>query len=99
MQGTQPWIIQSFPPSYKDQEVDKLKSVPQFTFPCPTIITQVQHFSFVLTNLEAQWTFGFCRYAPNSETALCILSSLPWHGLFFKMLNQCADLLQDKQGE
>ena len=76
-----------------------MKSVPQFTFPCPTIITQVQHFSFVLTNLEAQWTFGFCRYAPNSETALCILSSLPWHGLFFKMLNQCADLLQDKQGE
>jgi len=98
-EGTQPWIIQSFPPSYKDQEVDKLKSVPQFTFPCPTIITQVQHFSFVLTNLEAQWTFGFCRYAPNSETALCILSSLPWHELFFKMLNQCAELLQAKQGQ
>jgi len=97
-EASQPWILQSFPPSYKEKEADKLKSVPQFTFPCPTIITQVQHFSFVLTNLEAQWTFGFCRYAPNSETALCILSSLPWHGLFFKMLNQCADLLQDKQG-
>jgi len=98
-EGSQPWIIQSFPPAYKDQEVDKLKSVPHFTFPCPTTITQVQHFSFVLTNLEAQWTFGFCRYAPNSETALCILSSLPWHELFFKLLNQCAELLQAKQGQ
>eukprot|EP00092_Neocalanus_flemingeri_P008285 GFUD01008931.1.p1 GENE.GFUD01008931.1~~GFUD01008931.1.p1 ORF type:complete len:819 (+),score=266.16 GFUD01008931.1:116-2572(+) len=97
-EGSQPWILQTFPPSYKDTEADRLKSVPQFTFPCPTTITQVQHFSFVLTNLEAQWTFGFCRYAPNSETALCILSSLPWHELFFKMLNQCAELLQGKQG-
>jgi len=98
-EGTQPWILQSFPPTYKDKEADRLKSVPQFTFPCPTTITQVQHFSFVLTNLEAQWTFGFCRYAPNSETALCILSSLPWHSLFFKLLNQCSDLLQEKQGQ
>jgi len=98
-EGSQPWILHSFPPSYKDQESDRLKSVPQFTFPCPATITQVQHFSFVLTNLEAQWTFGFCRYAPHTETALCILSSLPWHGLFFKMLNQCSDLLQEKQGQ
>jgi len=98
-EGSQPWILQSFPPSYKDKETDKLKSVPQFTFPCPTPITQVQHFSFVLTNLEAQWTFGFCRYSPYSETALCILTSLPWHELFAKMLNQCAELLQAKQGK
>jgi len=98
-EASQPWILQSFPPSYKDKEADRLKSVPQFTFPCPTSITQIQHFSFVLTNLEAQWTFGFCRYAPNSETALCILSSLPWHELFFKMLNQCAELIQSNQGQ
>eukprot|EP00090_Calanus_glacialis_P005714 TRINITY_DN14425_c0_g1_i1.p1 TRINITY_DN14425_c0_g1~~TRINITY_DN14425_c0_g1_i1.p1 ORF type:complete len:818 (-),score=285.09 TRINITY_DN14425_c0_g1_i1:169-2622(-) len=98
-EGSQPWILQSFPPSYKDKETDKLKSVPQFTFPCPTPITEVQHFSFVLTNLEAQWTFGFCRYSPHCETALCILSSLPWHELFAKMLDQCAELLQAKQGQ
>jgi len=96
-QVSQPWILQSYPPSYKDKEVDRLKSVPQFTFPCPINITQVEHFSFVLTNLEAQWTFGFCRYAPNSETALCILSSLPWHELFYKMLNSCAELLHSDQ--
>ena len=80
--------------NYKEKEAERLRSVPQFTFPCPTNITTVQHFSFVLTNLEAQWTFGFCRYAPNSETALCFLSSLPWHELFFKLLNQSAELLQ-----
>jgi len=57
-------------------------------------VSQIQHFSFVLTNLEAQWTYGFCRYSPNSDTALCILSYLPWHELFFKMLNQCAELIQ-----
>jgi len=89
----QPWILQSYPANYKDKEAERLRSVPQFTFPCPTNVTAVQHFSFVLTNLEAQWTFGFCRYAPNSETALCFLSCLPWHEVFFKLLNQCAELV------
>merc|ERR1719309_956000 len=98
-ENEQPWILQSFPVNYKEKEAERLRAVPQFTFPCPTHVTTVQHFSFVLTNLEAQWTFGFCRYAPNSETALCILSSLPWHSLFFKLLNQCSDLLQEKQGQ
>ena len=30
------WILQTFPPDYKDKEEDKLKSVPQFVFPCKT---------------------------------------------------------------
>ena len=94
--SSKPWIIQSFPTAFKDSQDDRLKSVPQFTFPCySTTVSQIQHFSFVLTNLEAQWTYGFCRYSPNSDTALCILSYLPWHELFFKMLNQCAELIQN----
>ena len=93
LQKDQPWILQSYPANYKEKEAERLRSVPQFTFPCPTTVTAVQHFSFVLTNLEAQWTFGFCRYAPNSETALCFLSCLPWHEVFFKLLNQCAELV------
>lgn len=93
--SSKPWIIQSFPTAFKDSEDERLKSVPQFTFPCYTNVAQIQHFSFVLTNLEAQWTYGFCRYSPNSDTALCILSYLPWHELFFKMLNQCAELIQN----
>ena len=63
-----------------------------FNFTCGR--STVQHFSFVLTNQEAKWTFGFCRYAPNSETAIVILSCLPWHELFYKLLNKCAELTQ-----
>ena len=58
--------------------------------------TNVQHFSFVLTNLEAQWTFGFCRFAPNGDTALVILSCLPWHDFFYKLLNLAAELVHHK---
>ena len=92
---SKPWILQSYPPAYKDSEDERLRSVPQFTFPCYVSVSQIQHFSFVLTSLEAQWTYGFCRYSPNSDTAFCILSYLPWHELFFKMLNQCAEIIQN----
>jgi len=92
--GVDGWILQSFPASYKTKEADKLKSVPHFAFPCPLEVTTVQHFSFVMTNLESLYTFGFCRYAPRAETALVILSPLPWHELFYKLLNKCAELTQ-----
>ena len=32
-----PWILQSYPPTFKDKEADKLKSVPHFVFPCPQL--------------------------------------------------------------
>ena len=37
---------------------------------CLFFRSAVQNFSFVLTDLDAHWTFGFCRIAPKSETAL-----------------------------
>ena len=46
--------------------------------------TTVQHFSFVLTSLDSKWTFGFCRHAPQKQTALVLLSAFPWHDTFFK---------------
>ena len=57
----------------------------------------MQHFSFVLTSVESKWTFGFCRHAPNAQTALVIISYLPWHELFFKILNQIAELIQRQE--
>ena len=51
--------------------------------------------SFVMTDAEAKWTYGFCRIAPNSETALVILSGLPWHDTFYKILNFVAELLNN----
>lgn len=56
----------------------------------------VQHFSFVLTSLDSKWTFGFCRQAPGAQTALVIISYLPWHEFFFKILNQIAELMQEQ---
>ncbi|XP_063235746.1 DENN domain-containing protein 1A isoform X2 [Bacillus rossius redtenbacheri] len=84
------WIIQKFPDSYKNEEV--LKSVPKFAYPCDFENTTVQHYSFVLTNVDSKWTFGFCRHDPKSETALVILSYLPWHESFYKLLNQIAQI-------
>nr|CAD7424686.1 unnamed protein product [Timema monikensis] len=52
----------------------------------------VQHYSFVLTSVDSKWTFGFCRHDPKSETALVVLSYLPWHESFYKFLNHIAQL-------
>ncbi|KAG8042296.1 hypothetical protein G9C98_004930 [Cotesia typhae] len=91
------WILQRYPESFADNEI--LKSVPKFSYPCEfekklstSFRTTVQHFSFVLTSIDSKWTFGFCRHDPKTETALVILSSLPWHEMFYKLLNHIASL-------
>ncbi|XP_014212185.1 DENN domain-containing protein 1A [Copidosoma floridanum] len=86
----QPWILQRYPESYNDSEV--LKSVPKFAYPCEIQNVTIQHFSFVLTSVDSKWTFGFCRHDPKTETALVILSALPWHETFYKLLNHIATL-------
>lgn len=59
----------------------------------------VQHFSFVLTDLDSKWTFGFCRHDPKTETALVFLSHLPWHEVFAKILNSVAELIRSSLPE
>ncbi|OAD54864.1 DENN domain-containing protein 1A [Eufriesea mexicana] len=59
----------------------------------------VQHFSFVLTSIDSKWTFGFCRHDPKTDTALVILSALPWHEIFYKLLNNIATLMSNGSGE
>lgn len=88
------WIVQKFPDSYNNDEV--LKSVPEFAYPCEFTSTAVQHFSFVLTSIDSKWTFGYCRHAPNSQTCFVLLSYLPWHETFYKVLNQIAELANKK---
>lgn len=87
-----PWIIQKFPESYKDDSV--LKSVPEFAFPCEFNTSVPQHYSFVLTNSDSKWTYGFCRHDPRSETALVVLTYLPWHDIFNKFLDDVSELMQ-----
>ncbi|XP_058803899.1 DENN domain-containing protein 1B isoform X2 [Phymastichus coffea] len=87
----QAWILQRYPESYNDTEV--LKSVPKFAYPCEIENTAIQHFSFVLTSIDSKWTFGFCRHDPKTQTALVVLSALPWHETFYKLLNHIATLV------
>lgn len=80
-----PWIKKRFPDSYKVKEV--LESVPKFAYPCNNlVISDVTQFSFVLTNIDSKWTFGYCRQWPNSDTCIVLLSQLPWQETFFKIV-------------
>ncbi|XP_043529242.1 DENN domain-containing protein 1A isoform X2 [Frieseomelitta varia] len=92
-----PWILQKYPTSFSDEEI--LKSVPKFAYPCEIENLMVQHFSFVLTSIDSKWTFGFCRHDPKTDTALVILSALPWHEIFYKLLNNIATLMSNGTGE
>ncbi|KAG7207194.1 hypothetical protein KM043_008879 [Ampulex compressa] len=92
-----PWILQKYPNSFSDEEI--LKSVPKFAYPCEVENLLVQHFSFVLTSIDSKWTFGFCRHDPKTDTALVILSALPWHESFYKLLNHIATITSNATGE
>ncbi|CAG9864679.1 unnamed protein product [Phyllotreta striolata] len=94
---SEPWIIQQFPDNYKDHEV--LKSVPKFAYPYKFTNDVIQHYSFVLTDVEGKWTFGFCRHDPKSETAIVVLSYLPWHQGFYKFLDTTAVLMHSSRTE
>uniref|UniRef100_W5MRM0 DENN domain containing 1C n=1 Tax=Lepisosteus oculatus TaxID=7918 RepID=W5MRM0_LEPOC len=94
-----PEVLFQFPENFNDQESQQ--TLPRFCFPydvervieCPA----VQHFTFVLTDLEGNQRFGFCRLTSSSRTCLCILSYLPWFEVFYKLLNNLADCLTKGQ--
>ncbi|XP_053998038.1 DENN domain-containing protein 1A isoform X5 [Hylaeus anthracinus] len=92
-----PWILQKYPSSFLDDKI--LESIPQFAYPCELENLPVQHFSFVFTSIDSKWTFGFCRHDPKTDTALVILSALPWHETFYKLLNNVATLMSNGTGE
>uniref|UniRef100_A0A3Q0S5E3 DENN/MADD domain containing 1A n=1 Tax=Amphilophus citrinellus TaxID=61819 RepID=A0A3Q0S5E3_AMPCI len=50
-----------------------------------------QNFTFVLTDIESNQRFGFCRLSSGAHTCYCILSYLPWFEVFYKLLNILAD--------
>jgi DENN domain-containing protein 1 len=54
----------------------------------------VQQFNFVLTDIDSKWTFGYVRHGTRSETALVVLSSLPWHESFHKFLNVISEMIE-----
>ncbi|MEQ2258623.1 hypothetical protein XENORESO_000406 [Xenotaenia resolanae] len=88
-----------FPEDFKDEESSQ--TLPRFCFPYdiqrPKDSVAVQHFTFVLTDLEGCQRFGFCRLTNSTQTCLCILSYLPWFEVFYKLLNNLADYLSKGQ--
>ncbi|XP_013420108.1 DENN domain-containing protein 1A isoform X2 [Lingula anatina] len=90
-----PFVLQTYPENYEDEEV--LQSIPKFAFPCNFESHAVDHFTFVFTDIESKYRFGFCRHAAGSQTCLCIISFLPWYEIFYKLLNLLADILNKDQ--
>ncbi|XP_017538160.1 DENN domain-containing protein 1B isoform X1 [Pygocentrus nattereri] len=94
-----PGVLFQFPEDFSDEEC--LQSLPRFCFPYDIGRVRdgvaVQHFTFVLTDLEGCQRFGFCRLTSSSQTCLCILSYLPWFEVFYKLLNNLADYVTKGQ--
>ncbi|XP_076003803.1 DENN domain-containing protein 1B isoform X2 [Genypterus blacodes] len=96
---TDPGLLFKFPEDFSDEE--SCTALPRFCFPYDTQRVKdgvgVQHFTFVLTDLEGCQRFGFCRLTNSTHTCLCILSYLPWFEVFYKLLNNLADYLAKGQ--
>ncbi|KAG7491357.1 hypothetical protein MATL_G00002820 [Megalops atlanticus] len=94
-----PEVLFQFPEDFSDEE--SLQTLPRFCFPYDIERVResvaVQHFTFVLTDMEGCQRFGFCRLTSSSRTCLCILSYLPWFEVFYKLLNNLADYLTKGQ--
>uniref|UniRef100_A0AAZ3SMC0 DENN domain containing 1C n=1 Tax=Oncorhynchus tshawytscha TaxID=74940 RepID=A0AAZ3SMC0_ONCTS len=83
-----PDVLFQFPEDFSDEE--SRQTLPRFCFPYDIErvrdVVAVQHFTFVLTDLEGCQRFGFCRLTSSSHTCLCMLSYLPWFEVFYKLL-------------
>ncbi|KAM9362692.1 DENN domain-containing protein 1B [Symphorus nematophorus] len=94
-----PGVLFQFPEDFSDEE--SCQTLPRFCFPYDIQRVRdgvaVQHFTFVLTDLEGCQRFGFCRLTNSTHNCLCILSYLPWFEVFYKLLNNLADYLTKGQ--
>ncbi|KAM9314712.1 DENN domain-containing protein 1B isoform 2-T2 [Pholidichthys leucotaenia] len=94
-----PGMLFQFPEDFRDE--DSIQTLPRFCFPYDIQKVRegvaVQHFTFVLTDLEGCQRFGFCRLTNSTHTCLCILSYLPWFEVFYKLLNNLAEYLSKGQ--
>uniref|UniRef100_A0AAG5DES0 UDENN domain-containing protein n=1 Tax=Anopheles atroparvus TaxID=41427 RepID=A0AAG5DES0_ANOAO len=91
------YIVESFPESFKDAKV--IADIPAFAFPCAFESRTIQVHSFVLTNIDSKWRFGFCRHDPKSPTAMVIITYLPWHDTFMRFLNVLAEIKKNRPNE
>ncbi|XP_073848631.1 DENN domain-containing protein 1A isoform X11 [Musca autumnalis] len=83
-------ITESFPESFRDEKT--IHDIPAFAFPCEFESDSVQSYSFVLTTDDSKWRFGFCRHDPKTESTMVIITLLPWHDTFLRLLAVLAEL-------
>uniref|UniRef100_A0A1A9ZUW9 UDENN domain-containing protein n=1 Tax=Glossina pallidipes TaxID=7398 RepID=A0A1A9ZUW9_GLOPL len=59
----------------------------------------VQSYSFVLTTDDSKWRFGFCRHDPKSLSTMVIITLLPWHDTFLRLLTVLAEVRRLNKSE
>ncbi|ESN99237.1 hypothetical protein HELRODRAFT_67031, partial [Helobdella robusta] len=76
-----------------------LKSIKKFVFPFDPSFKSpiVDHFTFVLTDIDGKFKFGFCRLSEGSKLCHCVVSCHPWFEIFYRLLNQFSDLMNSHQ--
>ncbi|EMP37262.1 DENN domain-containing protein 1B [Chelonia mydas] len=91
-----PQVLRQFPEEFDDQE--SIQMLPKFCFPFDIERVKensvVQNFTFVLTDLEGNQRFGFCRLAGGFRTCPGPASA---SSVFYKILNNIADHLAKEQ--
>lgn len=70
-----------------------------FLFYFPFCSDSVQSYSFVLTTDDSKWRFGFCRHDPKTESTMVIITLLPWHDTFLRLLGVLAELRRTEPKE
>eukprot|EP00794_Sanderia_malayensis_P016102 gene16102-17723_t len=83
--------LKRFHPEEFDEKEKLLQNILTFCFPCRTDSPGVQYFTFVLTDLDNKYRFGFCRYPAHAPSCICILSYAPWFEMFYTVLNNISD--------
>lgn len=75
-------------------EQDVLKSVTKFVFPFHSsfISSSVDCFTFVLTDGDGTFKFGFCRLSTDSNICHCLVSYYPWFSVFYGLLNHFVEM-------
>ncbi|XP_077867687.1 DENN domain-containing protein 1B-like [Saccoglossus kowalevskii] len=96
-----PKILKVHPENYKETKEGPaiLQQIPVFCFPydISSCNPAGQLFTFVWTNMESMFLFGFCRHPPGAKTCLCVISYLPWYEIFYKFLNTLGEMTCKKQ--
>eukprot|EP00795_Rhopilema_esculentum_P010626 gene10626-19366_t len=87
---TGPTIKRFHPAEFKEKD-ELLGQVPTFCFPCRTDSLGVQYFTFVLTDIDGKFRFGFCRYPAHAPSCICIISYAPWCEMFYAILNNISE--------